>query len=129
MVEPLTAGIIPHQVGSPYSNMVIYDLAGHHQYFSRHSACPEFIPINYCSRMCPQKPSVIVVCMHADPLTPQEVTRKLTLMYGMACANGHEEVVRMFLSAGAKVDLQSKVSSTSPAQGHVVTCTCTCTLM
>ena len=41
-----------------------------------------------------------------------------------ASKNGHEEVVRMLLSAGAKVDLQNKVvSSTSPAQGHVVTCT------
>ena len=46
MVEPLTAGIIPHQVGSPYSNMVIYDLAGLHQYFSSHSACLEAISIN-----------------------------------------------------------------------------------
>ena len=35
---------------------------------------------------------------------------------------GLEEVVRILLSAGANVDLQSKVSSTSPAQGHVVTC-------
>ena len=42
----------------------------------------------------------------------------------MASGNGHEEVVRILLSAGAKVDLQSYlVSSTSPAQGHVVTCT------
>ena len=40
-----------------------------------------------------------------------------------ASRNGHEEVVRILLSAGAKVDLQDKVSSTSPAQGHVVTCT------
>ena len=40
-----------------------------------------------------------------------------------ASENGHEEVVRILLSAGANVDLQDKVSSTSPAQGHVVTCT------
>ena len=40
-----------------------------------------------------------------------------------ASENGHEEVVRILLSAGAKVDLQDRVSSTSPAQGHVVTCT------
>ena len=40
-----------------------------------------------------------------------------------ASESGHEEVVRILLSAGAKVDLQDKVSSTSPAQGHVVTCT------
>eukprot|EP00731_Ephydatia_muelleri_P005630 Em0002g1806a len=46
VVEPLTAGIIPHQVDSPYSNMIIYDLAGHHQYFSSHSACLEAISLN-----------------------------------------------------------------------------------
>ena len=41
-----------------------------------------------------------------------------------ASENGHEEVVRILLSAGANVDLQDdEVSSTSPAQGHVVTCT------
>ena len=40
-----------------------------------------------------------------------------------ASENGYEEVVRILLSAGAKVDLQDEVSSTSPAQGHVVTCT------
>ena len=34
---------------------------------------------------------------------------------------GHEEVVRMLLSVGAKPDLQDEVSSTSPAQGHVFT--------
>ena len=40
-----------------------------------------------------------------------------------ASEKGHEEVVRILLSAGAKVNLQDEVSSTSPAQGHVVTCT------
>ena len=34
----------------------------------------------------------------------------------LACENGHTEVVRMLLSAGAHVNHQSKVSSTSPAQ-------------
>ena len=43
VIEPLTAG---HQVDSPYSNMVVYDLAGHHQYFSSHSACLEAISLN-----------------------------------------------------------------------------------
>eukprot|EP00731_Ephydatia_muelleri_P005974 Em0003g222a len=46
VIEPLTAGIVPHQVDSPYSNMVIYDLAGHHQYFSSHSACLEAISLD-----------------------------------------------------------------------------------
>eukprot|EP00731_Ephydatia_muelleri_P033297 Em0027g45a len=107
-VEPLTAGIIPHQVDSPYSNMIIYDLAGHHQYFSSHSACLEAISLTspaiflllqdlrhdpevmtkevyYWSTMidgvchkCPQQSSVIVVGTHADLLTPGELSQKLT---------------------------------------------------
>ena len=40
----------------------------------------------------------------------------------MGSRNGHEEVVRMLLSAGANPDLQDKVSGTSPAQGHMVIC-------
>eukprot|EP00731_Ephydatia_muelleri_P033258 Em0027g6a len=106
-VEPLTAGIIPHQVDSPYSNMIIYDLAGHHQYFSSHSACLEAISltspaiflllqdlrhdpevmtkeVHYWSTMidgvchkCPQQSSVIVVGTHADLLTPKQLSQKL----------------------------------------------------
>ena len=33
-----------------------------------------------------------------------------------ACVFGHAEVVRILVSAGAHVNYQSKVSSTSPAQ-------------
>ena len=107
MVEPLTAGIIPHQIDSSYSNMVIYDLAGHHQYFSSHSACLEAISLNspaiflllqdlrkhsevitkelyFWSTMmdgvclkCPEPSRVIVVGTHGDLLAPQEGTRKL----------------------------------------------------
>ena len=33
-----------------------------------------------------------------------------------ACMNGHAEVVKILLSAGAHVNDQNKVSSTSPAQ-------------
>ena len=106
MVGPLTAGIIPHQVDSPYSNMIIYDLAGHHQFFSSHSACLEAISLNspaiflllqdvtkdsetmamevrYWSTMidnvchkCPQKSSVIVVGTHADLLKSKQLAQK-----------------------------------------------------
>ena len=106
MVQRLTAGIIPHQVDSPYSNMIIYDLAGHHQFFSSHSACLEAISLNspaiflllqdvtkdtetmakevhYWSTMidnvchkCPQKSSVIVVGTHADLLKSKQLTKK-----------------------------------------------------
>eukprot|EP00731_Ephydatia_muelleri_P000423 Em0001g423a len=107
VAEPLTAGIIPHQVDSPYSNMIIYDLAGHHQYFSSHSACLEAISlvspaiflllqdlrkdpeamtkeVYYWAAMidgachkCPEKSSVIVVGTHADLLTRGQQTRKI----------------------------------------------------
>ncbi|KAL5502268.1 hypothetical protein EMCRGX_G009014 [Ephydatia muelleri] len=108
VVEPLTAGIIPHQVDSLYSNMIIYDLAGHHQYFSCHSACLEAISLDspavflllqdlrknpdvinkevyYWSTMidgvchkCPQKSSVIVVGTHADLLTPEKLKENMS---------------------------------------------------
>ena len=38
-----------------------------------------------------------------------------------ASQNGHNEAVRILLTAGANVDLQNKVSSTSPSQGPMVT--------
>ena len=34
----------------------------------------------------------------------------------LACAEGHAEVVRMLLSAGAQVNDRAKVSNSSPAQ-------------
>ena len=107
-MEPLTAGIIPHQVDSPYSNMVVYDLAGHHQYFSSHSACLEAISLTspaiflllqdlkkgpevmtkevyYWSTLidgvchkCPQQSSVIVVGTHADLLTPEQLKENMS---------------------------------------------------
>eukprot|EP00731_Ephydatia_muelleri_P020619 Em0013g346a len=86
--------------------MIIYDLAGHHQFFSSHSACLEAISLNspaiflllqdvtkdsetmamevrYWSTMidnvchkCPQKSSVIVVGTHADLLKSKQLTKK-----------------------------------------------------
>ena len=114
MIEPRTAGIVPHQVDSPYSNMVIYDLAGHQQYFSSHSACLESISldspalflllqdlrkdpaaiskeVHYWSSMidgvchkCPQKSSVIVVGTHVDLLTSEQLTTKLSHLGSIA---------------------------------------------
>ena len=40
----------------------------------------------------------------------------------LACCNGDVEVVRILVSAGAQVNLQDEVSSTSPAQCPLVTC-------
>ena len=114
MIEPLTAGIVPHQVDSPYSNMVIYDLAGHHQYFSSHSACLEAISLDspaiflllqdlrkesdviskevyYWSSMidgvchkCPQKSSVIVVGTHVDLLTSEQLKKNMSHLGSIA---------------------------------------------
>ena len=124
MVEALTAGIVPHQVDIPNNNMIIYDLAGHHQYFSSHSACLESISLNspaiflllqdlrkdpeamtkevyYWSTMidgvchkCPKQSSVIVVGTHADLLTPEQLTRKLTHLQSVAVfATSHQKLV------------------------------------
>ena len=126
VVEPLTAGIIPHQVDSHYSNMVIYDLAGHHQYFSSHSACLEAISLNspaiflllqdmrkdsevitkefyYWSTMmdgvchkCRQPSPVIVVGTHADQLTPQDRSRKVSHLQSVAkTAIVHQKLVKV----------------------------------
>ena len=40
----------------------------------------------------------------------------------LASENGHHEVVEVLLSAGANVDLQDEVSSTSPSRVPTVTC-------
>ena len=127
MVEPLTAGIISHQVESPYANMVIYDLAGHHQYLSSHSACLEAISLHspaiflllqdlrkdseaitkelyYWSAMingvchkCPQQSSIIIVGTHADLLTPEQVTTKLSLLQSVAerAISSHQKLVKV----------------------------------
>ncbi|KAL5477966.1 hypothetical protein EMCRGX_G024833 [Ephydatia muelleri] len=127
VVEPLTAGIISHQVESSYTNMVIYDLAGHHQYLSSHSACLEAISLHspaiflllqdlrkdseaitkelyYWSTMingvchkCPQQSSIIIVGTHADLLTPEQVTTKLSLLQSVAerAISSHQKLVKV----------------------------------
>ena len=44
-VEMKTAGIIPQQTQVPGGNIVLYDLADHHQYYSSHSSCLETISL------------------------------------------------------------------------------------
>ena len=114
MLEPLTAGIIPHQVDSSYSNMVVYDLAGHHEFFSSHSACLEAISLDspaiflllqdlrkdpevmtkevyYWSTMidgvchkCPEQSGVIVVGTHADLITEEQLVAKVAHLNSVA---------------------------------------------
>ena len=41
-----TAGIIPHHVKAPNGTIVLYDLAGHTQYYSSHASCLETISLH-----------------------------------------------------------------------------------
>ena len=45
VVKPLTAGIISYQVKNSNSNMMLYDLAGHHSYYSSHCSLLETISL------------------------------------------------------------------------------------
>ena len=99
-----TAGIIPHSVPVPNGNIVLYDLAGHLQYYSSHSSCLETISLhtpstflllsdiskdidvvkrefNYWCALIgnvskAQQSSVIVVGTHVDKIKPRELPVK-----------------------------------------------------
>ena len=99
-----TAGIIPHSVPVPNGNIVLYDLAGHLQYYSSHSSCLETISLhtpstflllsdiskdidvvkrefNYWCTLIgnvskAQQSSVIVVGTHVDKIKPRELPVK-----------------------------------------------------
>ena len=98
VAKPLTAGIVSYQVQNSDSNMILYDLAGHHSYYSSHCSLLEAISLtspstflmlvdvsvgivgitaqmHYWSAMisnvchqCPQPSSVIVVGTHVDKI-------------------------------------------------------------
>ena len=100
-VKALTAGIISHRVKSLKANMIIYDLAGHREYYSSHSSILEHISnttpsiflllvnllltikditaqLYYWSAMignvcskCSQQSSIIVVGTHADCISDE----------------------------------------------------------
>ena len=100
-MKPLTAGIVPHLIKNPEMNMMLYDLAGHRQYYSSHCAVLEAISLNPCTFLllvnlllrlenisaqlyywsamigdvchkCSQQSSVIVVGTHADRIADKE---------------------------------------------------------
>ena len=103
-VKMHTAGIIPHSVPVPNGNIVLYDLAGHLQYYSSHSSCLETISLhtpstflllsdiskdidvvkkelNYWCALIgnvskAQQSSVIVVGTHVDKIKPRELPVK-----------------------------------------------------
>ena len=97
----LTAGIVPHLIKNQEMNMMLYDLAGHREYYSSHCAVLEAISLSpstylmllnllldlkdiaaqiyYWSAMigdvchkCPQQSSVIVVGTHADGIADKK---------------------------------------------------------
>ena len=125
MVESVTAGIISHQVDSPYSNMIVHDVAGHHQLLSNRL---EAIALNgpatflllqdiskdievitkelyYWSMMiehvcskCPYKSSVIVVGTHADLLTTEQQAIKLAHLQSVAkLAISHQTLIDVLI--------------------------------
>ena len=95
-VTPLTAGILSYYVPRSDGSIILYDLAGHREYYSSHSSCLEALSqstpstfltladisekpddvktqLNYWSAMignvcskCPQPSEVIVIGTHAD---------------------------------------------------------------
>ena len=94
-VKLLTAGIVPHRIKSSWTNMMLYDLAGHHEYYSSHCAILGTLSLSpsmflllvnllldlnditaqlyyWCGMIgdvchkCPEKSAVIVVGTHAD---------------------------------------------------------------
>ena len=98
----LTAGIVPHLIRNQDMNMMLFDLAGHRQYYSSHCAVLEAISLSpstflllinlllnlkditaqlyYWSAMigdvchkCPQHSSVIVVGTHADMIADSKM--------------------------------------------------------
>ena len=94
-VKLLTAGIVPHRIKSSWANMMLFDLAGHHEYYSSHCAILGSLSLSpstfillvnllldlkditaqlyyWCGMIgdvchkCPEKSAVIVIGTHAD---------------------------------------------------------------
>ena len=105
-VKLLTAGIVPHVIKSSRANMMLFDLAGHQEYYSSHCAVLESISVSpstflllvnlllglkeiiaqvyYWSAMigdvchkCPLQSSVIVVGTHADGIADRRQLESL----------------------------------------------------
>ena len=116
MVEHISAGTIPHQVDSPYGNMIVYDLAEHHHYFSLESPATFLLlqditkdndvitkelhywstVINDIGQNFPCQSSVIVVGTHADLLTVEQQTIKLAHLQSVArLAINHQILVEV----------------------------------
>ena len=112
----LTAGIVPHLIKNKEINIMLFDLAGHHSYYSSHCAVLEAISLSpstflilvnllldikdinkqlyYWSGMigdvchrCPQHSSVIVVGTHADGITDRNQLESLCAALKKAARN------------------------------------------
>ena len=129
--KPLTAGIIPYNIQSPRGNMVLYDLAGHPEYYTSHCACIEAISFSspaiflslvdvslsqkeigkqlyYWSTMissvcseCPLPSEVIVVGTHADKVNKEGLLSRSKAIEDLAKAIFKKQHFRGFIALDA----------------------------
>ena len=118
-VKPLTAGILSYYVPRSDGSIMLYDLAGHREYYSSHSSCLEALSqstpstfltladissepedvktqLNYWSAMignvcskCPQPSEVIVIGTHADKVKDKA---QLDSLCSLLCRHADEGV-------------------------------------
>ena len=82
VAKPLTAGIIAYQVQNSKSNMMLYDFAGHHTYYSSHSSLLEAISLT--------SPSTFLMLVDVSVGTIKEMTAQMYYWSGMICNVCHE---------------------------------------
>ena len=119
-VKLLTAGIVPHVIKSAKANMMLFDLAGHHEYYSCHCAILEAISLSpstflllvnllldlkditaqlyyWCAMIgdvchkCPQESSIIVVGTHADGITDRGKLESLGVAIGRVACDANKK--------------------------------------
>ena len=118
-VKPQTAGILSYYVPRSDGSIMLFDLAGHLEYYSSHSSCLEALSqstpstfltladvsaepddvitqLNYWSAMignvcskCPQPSEVIVIGTHTDKVKDKA---KLDTLCSLLCRQAHEGV-------------------------------------
>ena len=124
-VKLLTAGIVPHRIKSSWANMMLFDLAGHHEYYSSHCAILGSLSLSpstflllvnllldlkditaqlyyWCGMIgdvchkCPEKSAVIVIGTHADGIADR---RKLESL-GVAIERVARDAIKKHTFAG-----------------------------
>ena len=120
-VKPQTAGILSYYVPHSDGSIMLYDLAGHLEYYSSHSSCLEALSqstpstfltladisaepddvktqLNYWSAMignvcskCPQPSEVIVIGTHKDKI---QDNAKLDMLCSLLCSHADEALIK-----------------------------------